>query len=362
MRILDRYLVNSFFHALLYCLCLFLILFVVIDVFNNLDEFLKSGVHWKIIGSYYLYSVPLILVQVVPVAVLVAILFVLGGLSRNNELTAMKASGVSSFQILAPYLFIGAVISFGSFLVSEQVVPKTSIMSTSIMEGLIERGKKKMEERSIKNVTLFAKGNRMVFAREYELSTHTLYDVVLFEDDPHRMLQNKLTAKKAVYKDGKWIWYDTIQYEMTRRGELEGEPRFSTSTVVNLEAKPSDFLKESSQIDFMNTRQLAEYMRHLSGASKKLAKKLSVDFHNKIAFPFASFIVILIGAPLAMRTDRGGTVKGIGTGAAVVLVYYGMSSIFLAFGKGGYLPPAVAAWFSNVFFAALGLYLIRKAA
>ena len=360
MRILDRYLVNRFTHSLLYCLCLFSLLFIVIDVFNNLDDFLKSGVDVQIIATYYLFSVPLILVQVVPMAVLVSILYVLGNLSRHNEISAMKASGVSSFHILAPYLFIGAVISFGIFLVSERVVPRTSITSASIMEGLIEKGKKKFQERSIQNATLFTKGNRMVYAREYELATDTLYDIVLFEDDPHRLLQTKIAAKKGAYEDGRWRFYDTIEYRMNRRGELDGEPRFSDRITVDLEAKPSDFLRESLSVEYMNTKQLDEYIRHLQNVSRKLVQKMRVDFHYKIAFPFVSFVVMLIGAPLAMRADRGGALLGIGTSVAIVMLYYGINSVVLALGKGGHLPPVFSAWFSNLFFATVGLYLIRN--
>ena len=335
MRIIDRYLLQGFMQSLLYCLTL------------------------RIILSYYLYSLPSIFVQVVPVAVLVAILYMLGNLNRHNEILALKASGISGFHILAPYLFLGALISFSVFLLSEKVVPHTAVTSTSIMQGLIEKGKKNFEERSIKNVTLFAKGNRMVFAREFEISANTLYDVVLFEDDPHRLVQNKITAKKAVYEDDAWTFYDTIRYQMNHRGELAAEPVFEESLRLGLDAKPEDFLKESSQVEFMSTRQLEEYIRHLQGASKKLAQKLRVDFHYKIAFPFVSFVVVLIGAPLAMRSTRAGAARGIGISVVVVMFYFGINSICLALGKGGSLPPAFSAWFSNLFFAAVGIYLIK---
>ena len=183
--------------------------------------------------------------------------------------------------------------------------------------------------------------------------------MVLFEDDPHRLVQNKITAKKAVYEDEAWTFYDVIRYQMNRRGELAAEPVFSDSLRLGLDAKPEDFLKESSQVEFMNTRQLDDYMRHVQGASKKLAQKLLVDFHYKIAFPFVSFIVVLLGAPLAMRSVRGGAMRGIGISVVIVMLYFGINSVCLALGRGGSLPPAFSAWFSNLFFAAIGLYLIK---
>ena len=78
--------------------------------------------------------------------------------------------------------------------------------------------------------------------------------------------------------------------------------------------------------------------------------------------PFISLIVILIGAPLAIRTERGNVMRGIGTSFVVVLLYYGINSICLALGKGGFIIPPLAAWFSNLFFALIGVYLILKTA
>ena len=121
-----------------------------------------------------------------------------------------------------------------------------------------------------------------------------------------------------------------------------------------------DFIRQGSQIEFMNSKELKRYIQRLGGASKKLVKKLSVDLHYKIAFPFVSFIVMLIGAPLAMKTGRGGGALGIGTSFALVLLYYGIASMCLALGKGEYLPPAFAAWFGNLFFAVVGIYLIKN--
>ena len=360
MRIIDRYLLRGFFAALFYCLALFFILFIVVDVFNHLDEFLKHGLSLRVVIYYYLYLIPSIFVQVVPVAVLVALLYVLGNLNRHYEILAFKASGISGFHILAPYLFVGLLLSFGVFLLNEKIVPQSAVNSAAIMEGLIEKGKKNFDDHTVRNVSLFTKGNMMVFAREFETSTSTLFDVVLFEDNARGLVQNKLTAKKARYDEEEgWTFYEVIRYQMNRRGELTSEPDFSDVRHVDLGATPADFLKESTQVEFMNMRQLGEMLDHLQGSSRKLARKLSVDFHSKIAFPFVCFIVILIGSPLAMQNVRSGLMQGLAVSVAIVMVYFGVNSICLALGKGGLLPPVFAAWFGNLFFAAIGIYLIK---
>jgi len=362
MRLVDRYLVKGFMAPLFFCVILFCVVFIIIDSFNNLDEFLRYGVPIKLILSYYAYSVPALLVQIVPAATLVAILYILGNLNRHNEIIAMKASGISSFHIMSPYLFMGMLISFSIFLINETVVPESVITSRAIMEGLILKGKKNLDERAVKNVTLYGAQNRMIFAREYEILSQTLHDVVILENNADQTLKSKLIAKKAQYEEGQWVFHDVMHYKLNRRGEIIGEPVYSPRTTIDIPERPESFLKEASQVEFMSARQLKNYISELQGSSKKLVRRLWVDFHYKVALPFLSFIVMLIGAPLAMRTARGSAMLGIGTSLLIVMVYYGVDSICLALGKGGYLPPFFAAWLSNLFFASVGIYLIRNTA
>ena len=111
----------------------------------------------------------------------------------------------------------------------------------------------------------------------------------------------------------------------------------------------------------MSTKDLRDYMEHLHGVSRKMLRKLLVDFHYKLAFPFVSFVVILIGAPLAMRPERSGMMRGIGASVVIVALYYGIGSFCLALGKGGVLPPFLSAWFGNLLFLGVGIYLIKNA-
>lgn len=360
MKVLDRYLARSFFPPFLSCLFVFGTLFIIVDYFNNLDEFLRHNSPIQIVLTYYFYLVPTLLVQIIPIAVLVSILFLLGMLSKHNEITAMKASGVTTFSILAPFLFIGLVVSFCVFLVNETVVPKAMLVSSSIKDGLIESGKKSLEERAIKNVTL-ASDSRMIFAREYEIVGHTLHDVDI-EDLSSKRYKIKLKAKKAVYQDGEWQLYDVLKQRINMRGEMVGEPVFSPRLVLELNVKPEQFIQEESKVEFMSTKELKAYIRNFGTSSKRLSDRLWVDYHSRIALPFVSLIVMLIGAPLAMRTERGTAMLGIGTSVIIVFLYYAIDSICLALGKGGHLTPVISAWTANILFAIVGLFLIRKSA
>ncbi len=362
MRIVDRYLIRNFIWAFLYCLALFSVLFVIIDSFNHLDDYIHHNVSLRIILTYYYYLFPSILVQIVPISALVSILFGLGNLSKHNEIIALKASGVSAFHILSPYIFIGILISFAIFLINEIAVPQYTLTSTAIMDGLILKGKKNLEERALKNVTLYGKEKRIYFAREYEIAAQTLYDIIVIEDKQGQTAKSKLTAQKAVYEKNHWVFYEVMKYEMDNHGDMVGEPTFSSKLELDLPEKPQDFINEGSQVEFMNAKQLKDYIHNLKGTSQKLVRKLWVDFYQRIAFPFISLVVILIGAPLAVRSERGSVMRGLGTSFVVVILYYGINSIFIALGRGGFIEPLISAWASNLFFGLIGIYLISKTA
>jgi lipopolysaccharide export system permease protein len=363
MRILDRYLTRHFLGALVYCLLLFMILFIVIDWFNNLDEFLKNSVAPSVILSYYLYSLPAIFVQLIPVAALVSLLYTLANLNKHHEIVSIKASGVSISQALLPCLFAGAVLSFVVLLLNETIVPESVVASTSIKEGLIEKNSQSATGRAIKNITVYGKNNFMLYAREYELVRQTLHDVVLLENAPNQALKSKMTAKKAEYLgEHRWVFYDAMRYQLSRRGEMIGEPDFMPKFEMELDEHPEDFIRDTSQTEFMNTRKLREYIDRLKGSGEKSMRRLLVDLYHKMALPFAPFILILLGAPLAMRNPRGGIMVGVGTSFAIVFLYYGILSLSLALGKGGILLPFVAAWLPNLLFGITGIYLIKKSA
>jgi lipopolysaccharide export system permease protein len=359
MRVLDRYLVKGFVGPFLHCLFLFTALFVIIDAFNKLDEFLKNSVPLGIIATYYAYSLPALVSNVVPISVLVAVLYKLSSLNKSHEIVALRASGLSALHVLMPYLFTGVVLSFFVFVVNENVVPRAAVTSTAIKEGLIESGKKSLEERSIKNVTLKV-GNRMIFAREYEIPTRTLYDVVILQETPRQGMISKLDAKKARYEDGQWTFHDVRRYDMNRRGEIVGERDHSEKLAFDFPEKPDDFVRGAAEAEFMSAGQLKKYIAELAETSPGSLQRLRVDFHAKIAFPFVSFVVMLLGAPLAMRTERGSAFVGIGTAFVIVTLYYALNSVSLAMGKGGHLPAIVSAWLANALFAAAGVWLLRR--
>lgn len=359
MKIIDRYIIRGFIAPFLYCLFMFLFLYIIIDLFGHLDEIIKQGIPFSVVKTYYLSSLPLIFVQATPFAVLLATVFLLGNLNRHNEIVALMASGISTFRIIAPLLLLAIFISAAVYFVNDRLVPESLITSYTIKETKLEKGQKEKTDR-LENITVFGKDGKLFYARYYEIQNKILRDVILLEHDANQVLRRKITAEKMEWLGSKWRFYDCGIYRFDKDGAILGEPLVFKTKILRFYQKPEDLLKHQTQPEFMNYSQLKDYIHVLSLGSERTAKKLLVDLHQKLALPFMSIVIMLIGIPFALKRRRSGAIMSMGISIGIAIGFYGVNAISIALGKGGFLPPIVSVWAANIIFGGLGIILIRK--
>jgi len=360
MKIVDRYMVKGFLGPFIWCLFIFIIMAVIIDIFSFIDDIVKYKIPVSSIMAFYFYYTPTIFLQVAPMAVLLSTIYVLSNLNKHNEITAMKSSGISLWRILSPLLIMGFLISMATFIVNDKVIPPSSKKAGEIRRDELEKQKKAGVPKVLENIALYGAGNRIVFAKSYDTEKKRLGDIIIHEHDASTNLTSKITAQSGVWTDEGWKFSKVIIYKIDNSGRILEEPVFYNDTILPLKEKPADFANRDWRSDYMSYRELKRYIRNFRGVSTKLIKGLLVDLHYKIAFPLISFIIILVGTPFAIITTRGGVLIGIGMSIAIGLLYYASIAISLAFGKAGVLPPIAAAWLGNVVFAILGIHLINK--
>jgi len=335
-------------------------MFIFVDSLNNLDEFIRNEAPIRIIATYYLAMIPVVLGQIVPAGSLMAALYFLGQLSKHNEIVAIKASGTSGLRILFPILFIGFLLSMGLLAMNETITPKASILSTSIKKDVIESDKNGLEKKSLQNVALLTKDNQMVYARELHIDTSTLFDVIIIKLHKNFTLKSKITGRTATYQDGIWTLYDVIQYSLDTNSQMIGQPTSTKSMVLNITETPDQFVLQSIKTEFMNYRQLKSRIQNLASAGRKSSNRMLVDLYGKMITPFTCFIILLIGAPIALKTRRGGAMLSLTVGVCIVGLYYFAIAIGAALGKGAVIPPYMAAWGPHAIFFFLGCYLVRR--
>lgn len=362
MKIIDRYMSKNFAASFIWCMFVFVVMAVTIDIFSFIDDIVKNKIPFQSIFAFYFYYTPTIIIQqVTPMAVLLSTIYVLSNLNKNNEIIAMKSSGIGLWRILAPLLVIGFLISIFVYIANDRIIPITSKVSQMIRREELEKHKANDNKaRIVENVAVYGTGNRIVFARNYEVSNKRLNDIIIHEHDAAENLISKTTAQSAVWTGNNWKFYKVIKTKVDNAGKIIGAPEFFGQITIPLKERPRDFAYGEWKSDFMSYRELSGYIRNFRGVDIKIARNLLVDLHYKIAFPFISLIIIMVAAPFALLTMRGGVMIGIGMSIVIGLLYYAVIAISLAFGKSGLFPPIVAAWFGNVVFAALGIYLLNK--
>ena len=216
--------------------------------------------------------------------------------------------------------------------------------------------------RIVENVAVYGVGNRIVFARNYEVANKKLNDIIIHEHDNSENLISKVTAQSATWTGSEWKFYKVIKTRIDNAGKMLSQPEFFNEMTIPLKERPRDFAYGEWKADYMSYRELGKYIKNFRSVDMKIARSLLVDLHYKVAFPFINLIIIMVAAPFALLTMRGGVMIGIGMSIVIGLLYYATIAISLAFGKAGIFPPLIAAWFGNIVFAALGVYLLNKRA
>lgn len=359
MKVLDRYLLRSFLLAVGGALGAFLAVTIVVDVFERLDTFLDHHVRLILVLQYYVATLPFLVSVVLPIATLIGVLFALGGMARRNELVAMTAAGVSLYRVLAPLLLTGVALSAIGLVFSTELAPRGTRLADDVWDHEIKE-RPRMRGNMRRDLNYLGAGGRIFLIRRYDGSKGRMEDVVV-QQFAHGTLVHRIDAKTAVWHDGNWVFRDGY----LRRFREDGPPQveaFQERVFDEIHETPRDLLQVVGEPDEMTLGELRD-QAHRTASSGGDVTRFAVDEHARWSFPFASFVVILLGAPLAGAIRRGGQALGFGLALLLGFGYYILLRIAQTYGLNGTLPPWAAAWLPNMAFliaGAFGFWKTRK--
>jgi lipopolysaccharide export system permease protein len=355
MKILDRYLLTKFLGTLGFSLLAFAIIFIIIDIIGFLDKFIDHHVPLKIVALYYLYYLPYIIILTLPVAMLLASLFSVGQLARFNEITAMRSSGLSSFQILMPIFIAAVVISILSMYAGERFVPYTNQMKKDVYQNYVDK-RKKTQKRKTKNIHLLLEKDRWLNVGFFDTEANCAFQISIEKLDGNR-LEERIDALEMQWRSGKWV----LKNVHWRIFEDEGEKYQALDSLVvsNIPFQPEDIAKVQKRAEEMSFWELREFIKEIKRTGGNPDRWL-VELYLKIAFPFANLIIVLFGAPLASRKTRSGTAISFGISLFICFLYFGLIKVGQSLGHNGALSPWLAAWLGNIFFGVGAVYILAK--
>jgi lipopolysaccharide export system permease protein len=369
MRLLDRYLLRELLVPLAYCLGGFLIFYVAFDLIFGIKGFQEKHLNAADLAEYYVVTLPELLVaQVIPVSLLLALLYVLTNHNRHNELTAMRAAGVSLGRLSMPYLCVGVFLGLVVLAMNELLVPQSAEKARDILR----RHQPHPENHAFPSKLVFYNQGRQWEVSGFNpVTTEMTAPNIQWElpNGSHRYI----SADRGIYAQGRWFFYHAIEWD----GSSPAGPSFSDTHASNavlaltLSETPA-WVKIAIKVAAVNPVEAARkpqlsiseilgYLRPNPRLNPALRATLLTQLQCRLAEPFTCLAVVLIALPFGARAGRHNVFAGVASSVFICFAYFIMQRISMGLGVGGKLPPVLAAWLPNLVFGMTGLALLWRA-
>jgi LPS export ABC transporter permease LptG len=316
----------------------------------------------RIVLAYYANLVPQVFLDVTPFALMIAVLILLTLLERRQELTALKAAGISLFRLAVPVLLVAAAVASGLWVLGESVVPEANRETLRLLDIIKGRETTRSYRASDRQWLLSRDGESFYNFLRYDSPTQTLIRFSLFKIDQKMNLKFYLFTHRIHFEDGAWVadsgWFRQIFPDGTDEFK-----RITSPMKLEIPEGPEYFSQEYRRPSEMNVRELREYIQELVESGYRPAS-LIVRWHQKFAYPLSAFIMVLLALPFGL--NRGGrkvsTMQGIAIALGLGIAYFMLVALFGKLGEVDVLPPVVGAWAPLVlafFFAVNRLTTLR---
>ncbi|MBX7042610.1 MAG: LptF/LptG family permease [Ignavibacteria bacterium] len=358
---IDKYILTSFLRNLAFGIFCFVIVFILVDLFENIDKFIDRNLTGPDIAQYYLYFIPEIVKLITPVGMLLATLFTTARFNSLSEMTAMNSAGISIYRYLLPLLIVGVFVTAGSIYFNGWIVPYSNTEKIRIEKEKIGKHK---SPGIIPNLSIQDSVNRILTIRNYNENQRAGENasIQIFTDDRLSILSTRIDSRRINWDSSRksWILTDVTERSFDSAGlnsfiskkELgnsanpEWVPVRITPDRINIKQKNPD------ELILSDLRDLITEMRN----SGQDVSRAEVDYYSKISFPFANLIVIIFGVSLSLNQRKGSAAVQFGISILITFLYLGFVKISQTFGYNGEMDPVLTAWLANILFLALGIY------
>ena len=364
-QVVDRYVLKSFLFWFGLLLIGLVLMTHVYTFFELLSDIVKNQIAMTRVFTYLFFLTPKLIFDLAPMSVLVAVLITFGILTKHNEITAMKASGVSLYRLAVPVLVAALLMSGGLFAFAHYYVPDANRKQDAIRKEI--KGKPVQTYLHPDRKWVFDPGlnnDPKVFYFKYIDGAQKLMSwPQVFELDPANFRVHKhISAEKARWEPTLRTWvFENGWSREDPGGRHEKFTNFAgqSATFQELDEQPDYFLQEVLQDQQMNYKQLAEYIRELQRSGIDTIA-LQVSFYRKFALPLFALVMALISVPFAFLAGNRGAMAGVGVSFAIAIAYWTLGTLFEQLGDVNLLPAALAAWSPDVIFAMFGLYFFTR--
>lgn len=353
MKVISHYISVTYLKLFGLSVGAFVTIYLVIDFLEKFRRFSQSDCNPVYIVLFFLYKIPSITNQVMPLAVLMATLLTLGTLSRSSEIIAMQSCGISLKKIAEPLLAIAFALSLFTFFSNEVIIPHTSQQMKYIEEVVIRKRSPSTFFRL--NNIWYRENNYILQARLFVPATRTLKGITLWQTTDDLQPVKRLEADEGVWDGSHWTLKNVLEKDFSA-GSAPAS-RVINTLPVPFSLQVDDLKTLDKYADNMGFFKLKRYTEKLQKGGYD-ATRYQAQMHSKLSLPFACLIMAFLGIPFALRGGRtSGIALGIGLSLAIGFVYFIINAILISFGQTGVLSPLVSAWAANFIFALSAIWL-----
>ncbi len=378
--ILDDYVMREYVTNLALILAAFSSLFIIFTFFELIGDIIRNRTPLVTVGDYLLNLIPYIIYNVTPLCSLVAVLITFGALNRSSELTAMKATGISLYRVVAPVLVIALLISAALFAFDDLYLPDAnrrqdalrSIIKGKPAQTFLRPDRQWISGQATPPPTTEANSAdptahpaatpaRIFYYQFFDPYKNVFANLTVFEFDPNSfVLTRRIFATSARWDDRVSRWVFENGWQRTFSGEtVSSYQPFTLSTFPEIREQPSYFTKEDLQAQEMNYGELSRYITDLKQSGFD-TKRLAVQLYKKIADPLTTLVMAILAVPFALSMGKRGGLVGIATAIGLAISYWVIAGIFSAMGNVNTLPAFLAAWSPDLLFGIVGAYLLLR--
>jgi len=345
--LLDRYIIRRMMSPLLLVLLSTVSLYIIGDLTSHIDEIAKNSAPAHIVLAYYWYTIPRALFDVLPFGVLISVITILTVLERNQELTALKASGLSVFRVAVPLLLVASAGVGAMWILGEEILPKADSQSNrlfNIIKGVTTTSRGSAAHR---NWLIARDGQTFYRFLRYDIGEKRLIRFSMFRIDEQMRLKYSLFAPRVHFDNGSWIADGGWLRHVDEQGNDDFK-RITVPTEIEIVEGPSYFGQENERPNEMSQAELRQFIDELRDSGYR-PSALIVRWHQKFSTPLAVVVLALLAIPLSLGGQRGGTrvstMQGVAIAVALGIGYFILLvPLFGKLGEAEILPPVVGAW------------------
>ncbi|MDZ4676693.1 MAG: LPS export ABC transporter permease LptG [Oligoflexia bacterium] len=355
LSIIDRYISKEFLKYFAAALIVFSTLFLVVDMLSTVWQ-LKgdSTTIWR----YYLYNLPMIIYRMTPVSCLMATIFTISVMSRNNELVALFSSGLSLARAAAPILVMTLLIAIGSFFVSDKLIPSFTKLRNYIY--FVEIKKQPWFYYTVKVNKIWYRSKDLIYnIKTLNPEKNLVQGLTIYYFNPDWQLTQVIVAAEGHFQGSNWILQNGSVTLFLDDSSFPLTQTFKEKTIT-LDEKPTDIQGIDANSDLMTVGELRRYIKKNKDAALDTTR-YEVAYHGKFAFAFVSFVMAFLGIPFSVSKDKSGSFAlSIGLCFGFVFMYWTLVSIGLSLGRNGTVNAFLAAWTPNAVMLSMAVFFLLR--